>query len=143
MTVIFIIMAILFLVLIGWTWHNLGNIEKTKKIPCIIGGLIIVYIITFIIYNISKTGIQYSNEEIMKSIQSVFVLLFTIVNGYILLPYIFKIFEQIDNNEIDKEKFQKRMIIIIILFIIIAIFECKYLSNSQMGILKIMQNLKK
>ena len=28
----------------------------------------------------------------------------TIINGYILLPYIFKKLEQIDNDEIEKEK---------------------------------------
>ena len=45
-----LIVIILLLVLFGWTWHSLGSIEKTTKIACIIGGLVVVYIITFIIY---------------------------------------------------------------------------------------------
>lgn len=143
MTVILIIIAILFLVLIRWTWHNLGNIENKVKIPIIIGGIIILYGITFLIYNISKIGIQYESKEVMKSIQSIFVLLFTIVNGYILLPYIFKMIEQIYNKEINDEKIKKKIIIACIVFIVIVIFEYKYLGNSQLGILKVMENLKK
>ena len=61
--VIILIVVILFLVLLRWMWHSLGNIEKSTKCACIVGGLVIVYIITFIIYNISKIGITYENKE--------------------------------------------------------------------------------
>ena len=83
-------------------------------------------------------GITYENQEIMKTIRKVFVLVFTIVNGYILLPYSFNILEKIKNAEIGKEKVQKKIIIILVVFIIIAIFESKYLSNAQLETLQIM-----
>ena len=132
------IIIILILVLIGWTWISLGNIEKNRKILYIICGIFITWIITYIIYNVSKMGITYENQEIMKTIRKVFVLVFTIVNGYILLPYSFNILEKIKNAEIGKEKVQKKIIIILVVFIIIAIFECKYLSNAQLETLQIM-----
>ena len=47
--IISLIEIILLLVLLGWTWHSLGNIEKPTKIACIIGGLVVVYIITLVI----------------------------------------------------------------------------------------------
>ena len=84
MTVIFVIIAIIALILIAWMWTSLGSIEKKTKIICIIGGLIIVYILTFIIYSISKIGIVYEDAEVMKVVRTVFVGLFTIINGYII-----------------------------------------------------------
>ena len=50
-TVIIVGIVILSLVLLGWTWVSLGNIEKQKKILYIICGIFITWIITFIIYN--------------------------------------------------------------------------------------------
>ena len=135
MALIIGIIIILLLVLLGWTWHNLGTFENKTKIICIVSGLVIVYIITFIIFNISKVGINYENKEILKLVQTIFVILFTIINGYILLPYIFKKLEQIDNDEIEKEKLVKGIVILLVLFIFIAIFEVSYLGSIQSGIL--------
>ena len=136
--IIISIIVILFLVLLAWTWNSLGNIEKSTKCACIVGGLVVVYIITFIIYNISKIGITYENKEAMRLIQTVFVSLFTIINGYIILPYVFKKLEQINNEEIEKEKLKKSIIILLIIILIVGIFESSYLGNIQQGILSMM-----
>ena len=137
--VIGLIVIILFLVLIGWTWHSLGNIEKTTKCICIVGGIVIVYIITLIIYNISKIGITYENKETMKLIQNVYVSLFTIINGYIILPYVFKKLDQINNDEIEKESLKKSVLILLIIILILGVFESSYLGNVQQGILSMMK----
>lgn len=139
MALIIGIIIILLLVLLGWTWHNLGTIENKTKVICIFTGLIIVYIITFIIFSISKIGIHYENKEVMKLVQTIFVVLFTIINGYILLPYIFKKLEQIDNDEIEKAKLIKGIVILLILFILVAIFEVSYLGSIQSGILNMLK----
>ena len=139
MTVILIIILILLLVLLSWSWHSLGNIEKKTKVAIIVGGLVIVYLITFVIFSISKIGIDYQNKDAMKLIQTIFVMLFTIVNGYVILPYVFKKLNQINNEEIEKEKIIRSLIILAIIFIIIAIFEVSYLGNMQNGILEMMK----
>lgn len=136
MTVIFVIIIIIALVLIAWMWNSLGTIEKTKKIGCIVIGLLVVYILTFIIFNISKTGINYEDKTAMKVIRNVFVALFTIVNGYILLPYSFRKLEKINNNEMQKEKFKISIIILLIVIIMLVIFESTYLGNLQQQIIK-------
>ena len=133
-----LIVIILLLVLLGWTWHSLGNIEKPTKIACIIGGILIVYIITLVIYNISKMGIVYENKEAMKLIQNVFVSLFTIINGYIILPFVFRKLDQINNEELEKEQLKKSIIILVIILLILGIFESSYLGNIQQGILSMM-----
>lgn len=139
MTIILIIIAVLFLVLIGWCWNSLGSIEKTDKIKYIIIGLIAIYIMTMIIYSVSKIGIQYESKDTMKMIRVIFQLLFTAVNGYMLLPYTFKKIEQIKNNAIKEEKLKKSIIILLIIIVVIFIFESMYLGNIQQEIL----NMKK
>mgnify|MGYP004621710295 FL=1 len=136
MAVILIIIAILFLVLLGWSWNSLGSIDKKEKIKYIIIGLVLTYLLTFIIYAISKIGIQYDNKETMKIIRTVFVLLFAIVNGYILLPYSFKKIEKIKSKEIEEEKLKRSIIILLIIIVTLLIFESIYLGNLQQGILK-------
>ena len=136
MAVILIIIAILFLVLLGWSWNSLGSIDKKEKIKYIIIGLVLTYLLTFIIYAISKIGIQYDNKEAMKMIRTVFVLLFAIVNGYILLPYSFKKIEKIKNEEIEEEKLTRSIIILLIIIVMLLIFESIYLGNLQQVILK-------
>ena len=133
--IISLIVIILLLVLFGWTWHSLGSIEKPTKIACIIGGLIVVFIITFVIYNISKIGITYENKETMKLIRNVFVSLFTIVNSYVILPYSFRKLDKINNDEIEKEHLIKSIIILAIIILILGIFESSYLGSIQQGIL--------
>lgn len=136
MTVILIIMLVMFLVLIGWMWTSLGNIEKKTKVIYMIIGLIMIYIITFIIYNISKIGINYESKEVMKEIRNIYVILFTIVNGYIILPYTFKRIEEINNREIKTEKIKQSIIILLIIIAVLFIFESIYLGNRQDAILK-------
>ena len=137
MIAILIIILVLFLVLIGWMWNSLGTIEKKMKVACIIIGFVIVYMITFITYNISKIGITYEDRSVMEVVRNVYVFLFTIVNGYILLPYVFKKLEQVNNDEIERQILIRSIIIILIIIVILAIFEIRYLGKMQQGIINI------
>lgn len=137
MIAILMIILVLFLVLIGWMWNSLGTIERKAKIVCIIIGLIFAYIITFITYNISKIGITYEDRTVMEVVRNVYVFLFTIVNGYILLPYIFKKLEQINNDELERQIPIRSIIMLLIIIVILSIFEIKYLGKMQQGIINI------
>lgn len=136
MSIIISIIAIMIVILIGWTWSSLGNINKKQKIIYIICGIVVVYIFTSIIYGISKIGIIYESQEAKYLIQRIFVLIFTIINGYLLLPYIFRKIDGINNNEIQKETLYKSIKKIIIAIIILFIIEIIYFKNIQNGILK-------
>lgn len=137
MPIIIIITLAIYIVLIAWIWQNLGNIKKTKKVAVIIISLIIIYIITLIIFNISKSGIIYQNEESQIAVQNMLVAVFTAINGLILIPYIAKQLEKIHEGEIEKDQFTKKMLIIFVIFTICAIIECGYLKDTQEGILTI------
>ena len=75
-------------------------------------------------------------EERYNTPKSALILLNVQLYILILLPYTFKIFDKINNEEIEKEKIKKKLIIMLIIFIIISIFEVQYLASLQMGTLQ-------
>lgn len=144
MTIIILVAIIIYVILITWIWKNLGEIQKNKKILYTVAGLIIMYIITIILFNISKNGINYQNSESEKIVRNILVLIFTTINGMITLPYIARLLNKAYENEIEKTTFTKRIVILLIMFIICAIFEIGYLNDIQSGIIKrveIIQNM--
>ena len=134
--IIIIIMAV-YLVLIAWTWYSLENIEKTKKIAVIAIGVFLTYIITLIIFSISKAGIDYGNIPNQSTMKNILVILFTGINGIVLLPYVAKILGKINENEIEKDVVKRKIVILIIIFIICMFFECGYLKDTQKGMINI------
>lgn len=143
MPVIITLIIAIFLILVSWTWHNLGNIDKTKKVGTIIVLLIIMMIITLIVFNISKTNVNYKTEEEMASVRNVLVILFTFINGLIIMPSFAKTISKINDKEITKEQASKRFIIALVIFVVILFIECGYLKDIQNGILNIYHNAKK
>ncbi len=137
MAVIIMISIIIFILLGVWCWHNLGKIEKNKKIIYIIAGILIIYLITNIVFAISKQNINYQNKDIESAIGNSLVLIFTGVNCLITMPYLAIQIDKLNEEEIEKEKFRKKVVILTIIFIICLFFECGYLENTQNGILKI------
>ena len=142
MAIIILVSIIIFVILITWCWHNLGKIEKGKKIVYIILGLILIYVITSIVFGISKNNIEYPNVDIKNTIANMLILIFTGLNGLIVMPYIARQIDRINEKEINKQNFTKKIIIFAIIFLICLIFECGYLADTQKGIIRI-YNLQK
>ena len=135
MTLIIIGAIFIFLISIIWIWHNLGNIEKPRKIAFILIGLCITYLITIVLYNISSTDMTYPSEEIKKMVSNTLILIFTGLNALIFLPFIANLFDNILEEEIEKNQAQKRMIVIFIIFIVCVFIENGYLKDTQEGII--------
>lgn len=139
MPVIIIIMLAIFCVLIIGTWHYLGNTEKTRKIVFIIIGIFASYLITMLLFSISKSGITYPSGEIEQMVQNMIVTVFTGLNGILMLPYLGRLWDKMSEEEITKQQFQKRICILLIIAIIVFILESNYLNGVQSGILEIYQ----
>ena len=137
MTFIVITAIVMYLILIVWTWHSLGFMEKIKKIILIIIGIFLMYIITLLVFQLTKGQVIYENLNMQKMVQNVLVIIFTGVNGIIVMPQIGKILDKIKENEIEKEELIKRIIILVIISIICLIFETGYIKDIQEGILNI------
>ena len=131
------IALVIYFVLIAWTWQSLGFIEKNKKVVFIIVGIIIMHAITWIIYQITKVGVEYPNEEMKNSIQNILVAIFTGINGMIVMPQIGKMLDKINEDEMEKQEFTKKLIILMIVFVISIIIEIGYMKDTQQGIVKI------
>ena len=132
MTIFIIIAIAIYMVSLSWVWKNLGNIEKNKKIIFIAIGVVAVYLITLLIFSISKNGVIYKTIEIQKIVRNVLVLIFSSLNSIIILPYLANLVEKIYEDEIEKQEFSKKIIIFLVILIICAIIETKYLKNMSL-----------
>ena len=140
---IYLVILILFGVLIFWVWNSTKDFEdNTKKISFITIGIIILGIITFIIFNISKIGIIYPNQVILREVRKVVVFLFIPINGFISLPHIAKIKNDIIIGENDELKNKRRIIILLIIIIVAFVFEIFYFKNFQDGIIQMLNSRK-
>ena len=136
MTFIIIGIIITYLVVIVWTWSSLEDIEIPKKILIIFSGIIVVFLITQIVFSISKNQIIYQNGNVERSISQVIVLLFTGLNS-LVLPIICKNIKKRANEEIENNVLKLRMIIILAVFLMCLYLECGYMTDIQQGILQI------
>ena len=137
MTLIIIGAILIFVVSMIWMWHNLGNIEKPRKIAFMIIGLLIMYGFTAILYNISSSNIAYPSEEIQKTVSNTLILVFTGLNALIFLPFVANLVDKILEEEIDKQQEKKRIIILLIIFVVCIFIEKGYLESTQEGIINI------
>ena len=134
--IIDLMILILFVVLILWTWNSTRNFESTfSRVLYITGGILINFLITLIVFNISKSSINYPSIKVLKEIRKIMLLTFVPLNGIITMPFIANIINKIKDGENQK----KRIIIISIISILVIIIEIFYFQNIQIGILKMIK----
>ena len=140
MPIIFITIIIMYAILLAWSFHSLVNMEIPKKILVIAVILIITYIFTYITYTISKQAINYQNEEIMSYVKNVLLLIFTGINGFITMPFLCKQIEGYYQENITQSDLAKKILITLIVLIVLLVLECGYMTNTQQGIIGIINN---
>ena len=141
MAFIIIIALIIYFINIAWTWKSLGEMGKSSKVVFIIVGILVLFIITLITFNISAKNIQYQHQGETDTIRNVLVSIFTGINGIIILPQIAKILEKAKNGDLEKNQIRNRLILWIAILIICLIFECGYMKDTQQGIVNIQHGL--
>ncbi len=139
MTFIIIGIIIIYLLVIAWSWNSLEETETPKKLLVIFAGIVAVFLITQIVFSMSKSGVNYENNDMEKSVGQVIVLLFTGVNS-LVIPFIARTFKKKENGEIEDNVFKVRMIIICVIFLICLFLECGYMTDTQEGILRVYQS---
>ncbi len=139
MTFIIIGIIIIYLLVIAWSWNSLEDTETPKKLLVILAGIVAVFLITQIVFSMSKSGVNYENNDIEKSVGQVIVLLFTGLNS-LVIPFITRTFKKKENGEIDDNVFKVRMIIICVIFLICLFLECGYMTDTQEGILRVYES---
>ena len=138
---IYFIIGVLYVVLGFWLWNNTKDFEdKFQKIFFITIGMLALFIVTLILFAFSKIGISYPNKEMMSKVRNITVFLFIPVNGFFSLPHIAKIKSDIILGTVENSKNQKRIIILGIINVIIAIIEIFYLKDFQNGIIQMINS---
>lgn len=136
---IYLIIVILFVVLLFWTWNNSRDFqEDTDKIKFLLIGVVLLSLITWIIFSLSKIGIHYPNENIMKELRKISLLLFIPINGFLSLPHIASIKSSMNQLTRDDEKIKRKIIILGIVFMVASIIEIMYLKDFQNGIIEML-----
>ena len=141
MAFIIIIALIIYFINIAWTWKSLGEMGKSSKVVFIIVGILVLFIITLITFNISAKNIQYQHQGETDTIRNVLVSIFTGINGIIIMPQLAKILEKAKNGDLEKNQIRNRLILWIAILIICLIFECGYMKDTQQGIVNIQHGL--
>ena len=140
---IYLIMVILYIVLILWVWNNTKDYDdKKERIIFIVLGIIILMIVTFILFSISRIGIQYPSKDVLKQVRKVSLLLFVPLNGFVSLPHIAKLKSDIKCKDISNEEIKKRIIILSCIIMIIIIVQIFYLKDFQSGIIELINRKK-
>ena len=134
-TIITVISIILFLVLSIIIYNGLNVMNQKKKIIIFFIEIIVCFVFTTILFNLSSIGIEYLNSKNKGIAMRTLVAIFTPINGIILLPNITRIINERQNGEINKEECKKRLKKSLIVFILLVIIEFVYLKNTQIGIL--------
>lgn len=134
-TIITVISIILFLVLSIIIYNGLNGMNQKKKIIIFFIEIIVCFVFTTILFNLSSIGIEYLNSKNKGIAMRTLAAIFTPINGIILLPNITRIINESQNGEINKEECKKRLKKSLIVFILLVIIEFVYLKNTQIGIL--------
>lgn len=136
--IIYVASIVMWVLLCTWTWHSAKLLENNKtKLIYIAIGIVILAIITIINFNISKTGVAYPNEKMIAPVRRMLTIVFTPVNGFFVMPYLALQIGKLNTNQIKEENFRKKIITLIIIFIVVLIIECSYFKSVQNGILSI------
>ena len=138
--IIYIAIILLFTVLLLWTWNNVKEFENIgQKIGYVAIGLIALAVITLILFNVSKVGVQYPNEEIIGQIRKMALFVFIPINGLLSLPHIARIYTNLQDGT-DEKQVKRKIIILGIVIIIAIIVEISYLKSFQNGIIQILNS---
>ena len=130
---IFIIIGILIanIVAVLLTYHFIKTLEKKQKIIFIAVAVAIIYIVVSIIYLLSSIGIE---QAVSQAAKSFVTYMFVPVNMIILMPIIANTYCNLKLKKLNRDKLQKRLIIIGVISLLLIIFEFFYFKNIQVNI---------
>lgn len=141
MSPIYFIIFLLFVVYIVWTWNSTKEFEDQKiRIAYILVGTLFITMVTLILFAISKIGVNYPKKEMVGQVQKIVLLVFTPINGFIVLTQFSSVFQQMRSGMVSKDKIEKKIKRLLIIFAMLIIIECIYFKNVQYGIIEIINS---
>ena len=93
MFIIGIISIVIYIIATLMIWTNIYEFEKEKKIKFILIGMIVIFIVTWIIVSLCSNGIQVE-KSYLKVAKTTSLLIFAQINTIFVLPYLGNIFNK-------------------------------------------------
>lgn len=112
-------------------YRSLSNIELKNKLILLAIGEIVMYVILFIVYGISSAG---ANELVANSSRQIILFTLLPINVVCIEFPLMLLFKKLQQGDIEKDSFNKRMIFCLIACILILVFEFIYIKSIQAGI---------
>ncbi|MBO5478485.1 MAG: hypothetical protein J6A04_02040 [Clostridia bacterium] len=134
MFIIGIISIVIYIIATLMIWTNIYEFEKEKKIKFILIGMIVIFIVTWIIVSLCSNGIQVE-KSYLKVAKTTSLLIFAPINTIFVLPYLGNIFNKYKQKRLSGEKLKKRLIILGVALFIVIIIETNYIKTFELGLL--------
>ena len=132
---------ILYIILFSFTLHNLSTVLNVKtKVVFMAISMVAMLVFTHIVFSISTNGLNYYIPDMVGKVRLIMLIVFIPVNGLIVMPYLANTVSKIINHDITQEKTNKRIITLLIIFVLVLIFECYYFKTTQQGIINLINN---
>ena len=129
MTIIKIIAFVIFCISCVTIYHNTNSFEPKKRIIYILIGMVAMFGLTSILCVLKSNGIKVNNVDAINDTLSVIKMIFTPINALILLAPLGNIVGKAYDQIITTESAGKRVLILLIIFVIVIIFETNYIGN--------------
>ncbi len=138
--IVYFIIGLLFFVYFVWVWKSSREFDNIiiRMILLIIGTLFSV-LLTYVLFIISKIGLDYPKEEMIRYIRNIILLVFVPINGFAIIPQFVNLCSRIKNGSISDEEKKRKIRILVVVFILLMILECFYFKNIQNGMLNYMK----
>ena len=137
MIIIKAVSIIIYIIAIMAIWKNTISFDLKQKLAYIGISILIIAIITNIICAIGFNGIKIDNKEKQKIIENTIKHIFIPINLLIYSTPIGVLINKLKDNIIKKEKFNKSVAIITLIFVVVLIFETNYISGFYRGVLNV------
>ena len=112
-------------------YKSLGNIEIKNKIVITVIGILLMYIILYIICSIGSKGIE---ENIVQASRQILIFAFLPINLIFIITPIFIQIRRLKEKDLTDEKFKWKIIIYLAIGIVLLAIECMYINDIQTGI---------
>ena len=112
-------------------YRSLSNIELKNKLILLAIGEIVMYVILFIVYGISSAG---ADELVANSSRQIILFTLLPINVVCIEFPLMLLFKKLQQGDIEKDSFNKRMIFCFFFCILILVLEFIYIISIQAGI---------
>lgn len=116
-------------------YKNTNSYEPYKRVIYIVVGTIAMYIVTSVVCGIAVGGIAVKSEKALEDTMLIMKLIYTPINSMIVLGTLGNVFGKLKDHSLETDKIGKRLMIMIVLFIIVLVVESSYLGGFVQDIL--------